>query len=99
MPARELLVDADAINRLVNHDVTLFAADEETQQSVRGRLGWTALAEPGRQLLPALVRMLAGERVLLVLTFRESTNLAAAYGIGTIAAVWFIERLAAFPAA
>jgi len=51
MPARDRLLEADAVARLSRRDVTLFSDDPDVQRTVAGRLGWISLAAPGRQVL------------------------------------------------
>ena len=52
------------IERIRDHDVTLFSDDPAVQASIAQRLGWTTLPEQARALLPLLDELaeMAGER-------------------------------------
>lgn len=59
MGSIERLVQADAIQRLVDRDPTLFSDDVDQRQPIMQRLGWTDLAEVAGPRLPLVENLAA----------------------------------------
>lgn len=57
MSSLQTLIDHDAVVRLVDRDPSLFSADVDLRQAIKGRLGWTDLAEKAAARLPQVTTL------------------------------------------